>query len=203
MITSLSYYYYHPIVVINYLLLPCCCVQFLICHMGPHDTAACMRCPWHGKGTSTFTAIEHLQKPAYRLIMYFDGPPPRSKTKSSSSRNYVPQYRANGTGRDLISFWPQINVMPHTAKVYHAIKPINSKRGARSPHTTIPRPSGTGRDSFIWRKKSSQKPVSFRPTQTPWVSNSTPTPSTLSTIKGRASNCKHNLGMQFQKSMGK
>ena len=142
--------------------------------MGPHDTAACMRWPCTGK-THRHLRRQLLPSNTLKSIMYFDAPPPRSKTKSSSSRNYVPQYRANGTGRDLMSFWPRINVMPHTARVYHAIKPINSKRSARIPHTTIPRPSGTGRDSFIWRKKSSDKPVSFRPTQTPWVSISTST----------------------------
>ena len=58
--------------------------------------------------------------------MYFDGPPPQRTTrqKSSPSRNYVPAYHANGTGRDLMSFYPTMQVLPHTAKVYNAIKPV-------------------------------------------------------------------------------
>ena len=106
--------------------------------------------------------------------MYFDGPPPQRTTrqKSSPSRNYVPAYRANGTGRDLMSFYPTMQVLPHTAKVYNAIKPVSSKRSSRLPHTTIPRPSGSGRDSFIWQKKGNGPAVTFRPQTTPWGSNS-------------------------------
>ena len=106
--------------------------------------------------------------------MYFDGPPPRSKYKSSPGRNYVPVYRANGTGRDLMSFYPRMKVMPHTAKVYHAVKAVPSKRGSRLPHTTIlVHLVLVGIRLYGKKKKDSNGgAITFRPTQTPWASNS-------------------------------
>ena len=124
----------------------------------------------------------------------YSGAPPRPK-QNLRDRNYVPQYRANGTGRDLMSFWPRINVMPHTARVYHAIKPINSKRSVDFLILQFHAHLVLGEILYL-EKKSSEKPVNFRPTQTPWVSTSTSTPLTLSTLKVHASNCKYNLGIK-------
>ena len=86
--------------------------------------------------------------------MYFDGPPPQRTTrqKSSPSRNYVPAYRANGTGEFNV-FLSNNAKYYHIQQVYNAIKPVSSKRSSRLPHTTIPRPSGSGRDSLYGKKR--------------------------------------------------
>jgi len=63
--------------------------------------------------------------------------------------------------------------MPYTAKVYHAVKPVSNRVAPKTYGAERPKPSGSGRDSFVWKHWDNNKPPGFRPTETPWARNST------------------------------
>ena len=72
-----------------------------------------------------------------------------------------------------MSLYPVPKIMPHTAKVYQALKPVSNRVALKTYGACHPKPSGTGRDSFVWKHwKDATQTTGFRPTQTPWAKNS-------------------------------
>ena len=104
------------------------------------------------------------------MSSYFGGPPPYRKRNPTPKVSQT-RYYLNGTGRDLMSLYPAPKIMPFTAKVYHAIPPDRNKSPRKTYGFDRPKPSGSGRDSFIWQQSNNGNPSkpSFRPTTTPWA----------------------------------
>ena len=108
----------------------------------------------------------------YIAMVYFAGPPPARK-RTPHQKISVGRYNVDGTGRDLMSLFPVPRIMPYTAKVYHALKPVSNRVAPKTYGAERPKPSGSGRDSFVWKHWDNNKPPGFRPTETPWARNST------------------------------
>ena len=111
----------------------------------------------------------------YIAMVYFAGPPPARK-RTPHQKISVGRYNVDGTGRDLMSLFPVPRIMPYTAKVYHALKPVSNRVAPKTYGAERPKPSGSGRDSFVWKHWDNNKPPGFRPTETPWARPNTSQP---------------------------